>query len=177
MRPRDSRRHAVGERTDSGADVTNEADAGGVHGMIPRARAKLHHPSDLGVPHVSPAGPHLNGVIAGKNDQIRCANQRQQVPIRGGRQAGTAERQRVVFCEHALRLVGGHQRDGKALDEIRNGACSGVVQDVEPGNHQRPLALPKPSPRLIEIRTRRRRARRGSGRARIAAGLARTGHR
>jgi hypothetical protein len=107
---------------------------------------------------IAPAGAHLDGVVAGQNQQIALLDQREQQRVGLRRQAGGAQAERFVLGQHALGLVGREQRYALLPGEGGDARLGTLVQRVDARHQQRPLGVAQPPARLVERGARRRRA-------------------
>ena len=152
--------HVLGlgaERFQACADVADEAARRLVHVVGVGNRRELQHAGAAG-PRIAPAGAHLNRVVAGEDHQIALLHERQQQRIRLRRESGGTETERIILGDDPLCLVGREQRDVLLPREGGDGGLGTLTENVDARHQQRPLGVAQPSARLVEGRTRGRRA-------------------
>ena len=116
-------------------------------------------------PGVAPARAHLDRIVSGEEDTVRCRHEWQETPVHPRAEPGGPESERIIFRQDALGLVGRDQGYAEAVAERGDGPFGLLCQDIETGDHERALRFREPRAGRIQHRARGRRHRRG-GRAR-----------
>ena len=112
----------------------------------------LDHPLAVHIPGVTPAGAHLDGIVAQRQDQIGFFNQRQKVRVCKRRQPRSAKTQGMVFGQDALCFVRRDKGDLMGLKERAQGRPRCLGDGVKANDCKRVFRISQPGVRLRQCR-------------------------